>query len=318
MNLIRPLALFLHVLFLGSIAHAGTGVFSSDGNRVYLANGQLGVLDLSKPDRIDKLTTPTQIGEPISAVTRAGELILCLSQHHVASYNPRTREWKKITDATGGVKFLNMSYDPSNDRLLITKYPGPYEFYDGCGINLICMSLKDTSQTTVRSRGVGFVRGPCFTRDGSFYFSWFGDLWTGEIKMKDGSAWLVADRVAPLAWLRTDIERNYGSGIFEIALAGPKLYYHLKERGGTRFGSIESIMNPTELRETKAPQPHYHRVTDLLSSSIIVEFDAAATPFLCASPDGTKVFFVADNQCYLVENNGKPVRLPAKFDRMRQ
>ncbi len=307
----------LCVLGFISPVQAGTGVFSSDGNTVYLANGQLNVIDLAKPDHIDKITTPTQINEPIGAVTRAGDSILCLSQHHVASYNPKTREWKKITDATGSVKFLNMAYDSTRDRLVITKYPTDYAFYDGCSVNLVCLNLQDTSQTTVRSRGVGFVRGPSFDGQGRFFFSWLGDLWQGEIKMKDGAAWLVAHRVAAIALPETGIERGYGSGIFEIANAGNKIYFHSKERGGTSFGWIESINDPATgtYKDPDAPQGFGGR---LLSSAKVIDWNATATPFLAASPDGMKVFFVAGNKCYLIKDGGKPIQLPAKFERMRQ
>ncbi|MCE5230666.1 hypothetical protein LLG95_13885 [bacterium] len=312
---IPRLALFILFLAVIHSAHAGTGVFSSDGGTVYLANGQLGVLDLDKPDHIDRLTTPSQIGENIMAVTRAGDSILCLSQHHVASFNPKTREWKKITDAAGDVKFLNMAYDSTRDMLVITKYPTTYQFYDGCPVNLVCLNLKDTSQTTVRSRGVGFARGPAFDSRGHFFFSWLGDMWQGQIEMKDGEAWLVGSRAAALARPETAIASMYGWGIFEIAPAGTKLYFHNKQRGGTTFGAIMSIDSPAAARRDGAP---YGREAKLLSSVKVVNDTATATPFLCASPDGTKVFFIADNKCWLVEDRNKPRELPVKFERMRQ
>lgn len=303
---------FLILFLYSSTARAGTGVFSADGQQVFIADGQLKILDLSKPDHVDKVTTPSMIGERISAVARAGDSILCLSQHHVASFNPKTRDWKKITDATGDVKFLNMSFDSKSGLLLITKYPGDYAFYDGSAINLLCMNLNDTSPTTVRGRGVGFVRGPVFDAEGRLFFSWLGDLWFGAIQMKDGNAWLVGRRVLGLATHQTSIAGTHGAGIYELAPAASNLYFHIKERGGTTYGSIMSISNPAALQAPIGDNP-YARQIELLSSLKMIDAESALTPFLAASPDGTKIFFRSSKRYYLIEN-GKSRELPLKFE----
>ncbi len=42
---------------LVSPSRAGTAVFSEDGKTIYLADDALKMLDLAKPDRLEKITT---------------------------------------------------------------------------------------------------------------------------------------------------------------------------------------------------------------------------------------------------------------------
>lgn len=313
-------------------ARAADAVFSQDGGKVYFATGKLKMLDLAKPDHLDVLTSsPLFGGEDIIAITRADKgAILCLSEHHLAAYDPQTGKFTKKYDAATGEVLNELAFNSQDSILLVTMTVKAGNDTDVDKHKITCFRRADPKPIGVFSRRVFDMMAPIFDEQGNLYFSYRGDLWIGNVvfealekedRNKPGEERGVLNgiRVAPLARLETYEGTPMSLGVEEIAIAGSELYLHNQRLGGTGWGTILSMLKPEEEKDRNdrgykmKTGAHYQDFIRVLSSVKEIA-EAGETVYLCASPDGNKVFYyLRDNDVpsyWLIENGGKARRLP--------
>jgi hypothetical protein len=175
-----------------------------------------------------------------------------------------------------------------------------------------------------------------FSSDGELFFGGDGDLWQGSIALdqaQDGSSEihpeLDAVRSAPLATLETANGTPTQMGVSTIAIAKEMLYVHLSRLGGTGWGIIVRLRKPEKEGEVRANPnlPLDQEVENDLAqrlklygretASVEILGRNGSLSYLCASPDGNRVFFttntaltppdreqVREKKVYLIEDNG--------------
>jgi hypothetical protein len=318
-----------HILFISQIlfciliwkslpVQAASAVFSQDGNRIYIGGDNLSIIDLAHPDHIDKITSPSLFSrEEIDAVTLAhNETILCLSTHHVVAFDPKNHKFSKFYDAAASDTLQDLAYNPKNSLLLVTLMTESENDYGDEPFKAICFKASDPNPIKVISRMVGGIECPIFDSQGNLYFSWHGDLWQGGIELvlnndretdkvttqtltlgqaEKIEGWLMGDRIAPVARLKTADYAAWNMGVSEIAIADSRIYLAMHAMGHS-YGYLLSVARPSP--DIKHPdkdlsEKYFGDFIQELSS--IKEIPCHGIPSsLCSSPDGLKVFYISN------------------------
>lgn len=321
MRSLRLLYALLLFMFAGAgqVAHAARAGFTLDGKTIYLAAGKLKKLDLARPDHFDEITTsPLFGGEEIQAVTRLNDgRILCLSVHHLATFDPRSQKFERYYDRNlGSAEFDDVAVDPSRKILLVT-LEIPSRSWERLS-KLVCFQKDCPTSMGVFSRRISEMEGPIFDPHGNLYFSSHGDLWRGGVyleKLDDhGTSTptnmrgvLTGERIAPLARLETYEGTPVGTRVMEIAPAGRLIYIHTQRMYGSGWGSIMTMATPP-LDEAHDDGDYTDFITALSSIKVIDE--AGSATWLCVSADEKKIFYQAGRTHWLIENGRKPRKLP--------
>lgn len=323
-RLSRP-TLFLSLLVILSAfstpyTHAARAVFSADGTRIYFSASRLKMLELNHPEHFQILTSSTLWGEKIDAVARANDgNILCLTNHHLGSYDPQRRIFRPLRDANpADPNYDNLAVNPANGYILLTS-GSSYYTGEANKMKFWLLQPDDPSPMQVFSRRVFAMEGPIFDPQGRLYFSYQGDLWRGGIEMQklddDETSTpenlrgvLNAVRIAPLCRPETAEGTPEGTRVMEIAPAGPLIYIHTQRMYGTGWGSIFTIATPPESDESHGDGEYSDLIATLYS---IKEIDTAGTATcICVSPDGRTVFYKENRSFWVIRNGGKPEKLP--------
>lgn len=331
--------IFWFLVFASTLVIAGAGrangadaVFSQDGNRIFFAAGKLKALNLGQPKDLEKVTTSSLFGgEEIIDLTRmANGHILCMSAHHVVSYNPQDQQYAKVIDAPANQEFQELALNEKDSILLITLTVERQNEFGDEPLQAFCLRPGDPVPLKIYSRRVGAIQDPIFDSHGVLYFSWHGDLWRGKLGVKAGDwpdqtathlmangqrvklrAILSAIRIAPLGRLETTEFNTQGTGVRSLAFSGSKIYVQVQRINGSGWGSLFTVDRPNKSVDEKIDYwgGNYEDFIEVLSSVKVID-KIETTSFLCASSDGKKVFYHIGRDYWLIENNKKPRKLP--------
>jgi hypothetical protein len=306
--------------------------FSRDGSHVYaidLETSNLLDINLEK-NAISTIDLGTSIDhKPIMSVgtAKSGDLLLATPKS-AWSCNPASKACKKLCNASEGVQFAAIAYDPKSGGILFstrTDFDYPAQSNDNAEPAMFLPA--DTKEPKpVWSRRVGLLDGIAFAPDGQLFFGYRGDLWMGSIASqedKEEFPWLLdAIRCAPLATFETTMATPTQVGVFSVAVAKQMLYVHLHRMFGTGEGNVVRLPRPHDASSDEAEDEVRERMRLYSKETGAVEVLGynGTVSYLCASQDGRHVFFTDgvlgpdhDTKAYLVENNGKPREIKLKL-----
>ncbi|MDR3401626.1 MAG: hypothetical protein P4L99_03925 [Chthoniobacter sp.] len=332
----RPLLLLAVFLALATNqVLAADAAFSKDGHFVYLldyrtpqAVARVIVVDVDKQavSELDfgKQTNRQQIRG--LGVSNAGHLLFTTEQAAWA-YHFEKKSCAKLAVPPKDARFLDLAYNRKNSSLLFSTRIGSGPPFEG---GALILERDGNAPVPMWMRRVGFLTCMAFTPDGDLFFGTRGDLWHGTVQKGDPGDprpfWLEGVRSAPLATLETSEGTPTETGVFQIAVAGTKLYVHLHRIGGSGTGNVIRLTRPPETTvDAEDELPHRLAMYTQAISSVEILAENGTYSYLCASPDGRRVFFRGaakpENedkpyQFYLVEDNGQPrllnIELPAR------
>jgi len=315
----------------GSAAVLAT--FSRDASHVYaidLETSNLFDIDLQK-NAVSTINLGASIdNKSIMSVGtgKSGDLLVA-TPRAAWSCNPASKACKKLCSAPEGVQFAAMAYDPKSGGILFsarTDFDYPAQTNDSEDPAMF-LAAGAKEPKPVWSRRVGFLNGIAFAPDGQLFFGYHGDLWMGSIAYQEENEetpWrLDAIRCAPLATFETTDATPLQAGVFSVAVAKQMLYVHLHRMFGTGEGNVVRLPRPGNASPDDAEDvvAKRMRLYSKETGAVEVLVDNGTISYLCASPDGRRVFFTSgvlgkeheDTKAYLVENNGKPREIKLKL-----
>lgn len=304
-------------------ARASQAVFSKDATHVYLANQDfihpqpvLVDVDLNAPEQKKIVLTNFMGPQNIEAVSRLpdGRLAL-LTEGQLWLYDAGKNTCVKFFTAPKHTHFYDVACNPADGAFLIcTTMENTESKVDEEEISgSLWLSADGKKSARVFMRRVDYgMQGIVFDSKGGLHFSVHGDLWDGTLAMDWKNEYhpvvLVAERVAPLATLETYEGTPEQMGADDTAIAGDWIYTHVRRMGGSGWGTMVRL-KVTKPEKAEGELPLQWKIYgDALRSVEFLE-DNPSGSYLCASEDGTKVFFTTHNDpasARLVENNGKP------------
>lgn len=318
-------------------AHGSGAVFSGDGNFVYVAADPLLRLDLSRPNRFDAVETSTLFGgETVHDVARDTRgNILCVTAHHLVSFNPKTEFFTKLCDAPGTSTLREVACNPRDSLILVTLDTQSTEDFGNAPFAAICLLPGREGAIAVSSRMTGRIDAPAYDAYGNLYFGWRGDLWQGFISIGNADEWpgsagsapvkigpgdkavayLMGDRIAPIARLRTVRGAAWNTGVFNIAIAADRFYLGMHAMGHEyAYLLMMARPDPTIDRPNPdLPEDNYQDFFDLMETVVKVPGDTLGYDMLCISPDGRRIFYNGNpGSYYLIDTDYPPRRLPVK------
>lgn len=329
----------LLALSLPAPARAAQSAFSPDGRHVYIADGTLTDLDLQS-GRATPVAIPQEVtGQKVDviAITGAGAgRLALLTPRWLIEFTPATRQFKALPAEPGaGLDFTDLAWNPADGYLYLTA-TSPMASATPPRCELLCLVTATHKLVPVKMRRVDWLQAPVFDARGHFFYSVHGDLWEGGLEYDETPlhaeapagqkpvtfkmpTWLTGERVAPLARLETQVGNSGSTGVYEIAPATDGLIIHTKRIGGSGWGKILRLATPEAEAERKDGE--YQDFLRILASARIIGENGTLAQ-LCASPDGSKVFYrahawvggkPADAQNYwLIENGGEPKKITAQ------
>lgn len=343
---VRVLMAVVCALVVQVCAHGSGAVFSGNGNFVYVAADPLLRLDLSRPNHFDEVATSTLFGgESVDAVTRDPRgNIICVTRHHIVSYDPKTEFFTKIYDSPTSQVLEDAACNPKDSLLLVMVASKETEDFGDAPFRAICFRAGSDKPIQVRSRMTGQIDGPVFDSYGALYFGWGGDLWQGSIYIDDEDtiesdrardpkkgtppslaisepiASVMGDRIAPVARRRTAWYASWNMGVFNIAVGQDHLFLGMSAMGHQKKYLL------TMLRPDPTIAHPDHQLSDesfddfiaTLSTVQSIPVGILGLDMLCASPDGRRVFYNTNSlssnpqEYYLIENGLPPRKLPVK------
>jgi hypothetical protein len=304
-------------------ATASNATFSKDSNHVYLVRqdmngGGLIDVDLNKKS-CRQIDLDLAVGEPIEDLTlsNAGFVVLATKQS-VWSCDPSKAAWAKVCDAPKGIAIRGIAYDPKTEDILAT---GIFEKSDSDADEWSILRLPkgENKWISVRARNGTEVGHPVFAADGTLFFAYFGDLWSGVIATADET--LVACRCAALGFLIDQNTSPASSGVRDIAVAKDSIYTNYGRLNGSGWGSLIRFRRPPPLAtlddgdwQISVDAMDWKQRQAELGS--VEEISESTSNFLCASRDGSLVFFAStsggSDDVFLVRHDGKPAQIEIK------
>jgi hypothetical protein len=306
--------------------------FSRDASHVYaidLETSNLFDINLEK-NAISTIDLGASIDrKPIMSVgtAKAGDLLVA-TPRAAWSCKPASKVCKKLCNAPEGIQFAAMAYDPKSGGILFSTrtdfdYPAQTN-HDADPAMFLAAGAKEAK--AVWSRRVGLLDGIAFASDGELFFGYRGDLWVGSIGSQEDNEetpWLLdAIRCAPLATFETTMATPTQVGVFSVAIAKQMIYVHLHRMFGTGEGNIIRLPMPGNASSEESDNEVRDRMRLYSKETGAVEVLTynGTISYLCASPDGRRVFFTDgvlgpehETKAYLVENNGKPREIKLKL-----
>jgi hypothetical protein len=306
--------------------------FSRDASHVYaidLETSNLFDVNLEK-NTISTIDLGSSIDhKPVMSVgtDKSGDLLVA-TPRAAWSCKPATKACKKLCSAPEGIQFAAMAYDPKGGGILFSTrtdfdYPAQTN-HDVDPAMFLAAGAKEPR--AVWSRRVGLLDGIAFAPGGGLFFGYRGDLWLGSIASQEDNEetpWLLdAIRCAPLATFETTMATPTQVGVFSVAIARQMVYVHLHRMFGTGEGNVVRLPMPDNAssEESETEVRDRMRLYSKETGAVEVLTYNGTISYLCASPDGRRVFFTDgvlgpehDAKAYLVENNGKPREIKLKL-----
>jgi hypothetical protein len=313
MNTIFRVAMLLALAAARSVA--ADAAFSRDGKRVYLLEfdtPKLTVIDIENQSA-SKLDLGAFTGhQPILAVSvsSSGNLLF-ITKRDAWAYSFEKKSCVKLCSVAEGTEFDDLAYGLKSGAILFSIRTGEEH-------GALFLTRDATKPLPVFMRRVSYLEGITFSERGELFFGTHGDLWQGSIEAdrddpQKPRGVLVAARCAPLATLETYVGTPMQIGVRCVAVAGEKIYVHVHRMGGSGWGNIVRLRKP-EVDAEDSLRARLKLYAKELSSVEILEDNGSAS-YLCASPDGKRVFFTtgrADSEhteFFLVENNEEPLAM---------
>jgi hypothetical protein len=305
------------LVFLGSVSYciAGDAVFSNDGERVYVISDvdskpAVEEIDLNKKSTQKISLTQLDSSDGLRGITCTNEnRIFCTTAKAVWSFEPESGRQTKIHDASTGVSFWRIAYDPKMQRVFVTTDDREHPVF----------TFNDSAEwIPVRMRRHPYPSCLVFAANGELFFAAYGDLWCGEIRTDkiDGQDdfSIAAYRCAPLATLETQNTTPAEIGVADIGVNRDTVYVQLSRMGGSGDGWFARLPRAKVTRdsdgeiemfyEPKERLPIYEK--SLRSLEILGEDFRAGS--ICVSLDETRVHYVLHDKHWLV-TNGKTEEL---------
>jgi hypothetical protein len=307
--------------------------FSRDGSHVYVIDFEtLHLLDI---DLQKNVVSTVDLGASIDkksiisvGTAKSGDLLVATTTA-AWSCKPASKACKKLCSAPEGVQFAAMAYDPKSGGILFstrTDFDWPAQNNNDADPAMF-LAAGTKEPKPVWSRRVGFLDGIAFATDGHLFFGYHGDLWMGSIAAQEEneeSPWLLdAIRCAPLATFETTNATPTQVGVFSVAVAKQMLYVHLHRMFGTGEGNVVRLPKPDSGSSGEGEDQVSERMRLYSKETGAVEVLGynGTESYLCASPDGGRVFFTdgvlgkdhEDTKAYLVEKNGKRREIKLKL-----
>jgi hypothetical protein len=306
--------------------------FSRDGSHVYAIDLETSnLLDINlKKNAISTIDLGASIDHKsiMSLGTAKSGDLLVATPSAAWSCDPRSKACKKLCGAPEGVQFAAMAYDPKSGGILFstrTDFDYPAQSNDSADPAMFLPAGAKESKP-VFSRRIGVLDGIAFAPDGQLFFGYRGDLWVGSIAPQEDNEefpWLLDGiRCAPLATFETTMATPTQVGVFSVAVAKQMLYVHLHRMYGTGEGNVVRLPMPNDASSDEAEDEVRERMRLYSKETGAVEVLTynGTISYLCALPDGRRVFFTDgvlgpdhDTKAYLVENNGKPREIKLKL-----
>jgi hypothetical protein len=294
---------------------AGDAAFSSDGERVYLISDidskpAVEEIDLNKKTIRKILLTQLESSDSLRGITCADKnRFFCTTGKAVWSFEPQSGRLTRIRDASIGVSFWQIAYDPKMQRVFVTTDDREHPVF----------TFKNPGEwIPVRMRRHPYPSCLAFAANGELFFAAYGDLWCGEIQTDkiDGQDYfsIAAYRWAPLATLETQNATPAEIGVADIGVNRDAVYLQLSRMGGSGDGWFARLPRPTVKRDTEGEMEMSYQPKERLpiylkalhSLEILGEDSRAGS--ICVSLDGTRVHYILHGKHWLV-TNGKTEEL---------
>lgn len=323
------LLVFTFLLLENAETFAADAVFSADGWKIYFANaamygdhpGVMKVLDLDEPTRLKIIVAADSFGgEPINTVDRATDgSIRCLSDHHLARFDPRSETFAPFFASENADETFEDLAVNLKDVLILVSSRVEVTKTDR-DLKLICFQPGNPKPLDVFCRRVFNLAAPVFDVDGTLYFASDGDLWEGGVYLElpepdaTGNLWpargvLYGNRIAPLARRETYVGTPVGTTIREIAPVGRYIYVQTGRWGGSGWGTTLRLDKPAPGADH--PDGEHADFIAILAGVKVVDRTGGRS-WLCASPNGSRIFYWNDHKYCLIGKNGEPKLLPLK------
>lgn len=280
------------------IAECAPAAFSDDGNHVYLLGSALphgSVLDINLTDFTAKKLSLGVTAE-VRAVANAPQAILFVTEKSLYRLPLPSGEAGKICDAPAGCLLDDVACNRAQHGILLSARTKDFRDWPA-------FYLKEQSRTPapIVTRRVNALASAVFDRDGHLFFVSNGDIWEGSVEppseFSDRSS-VEASRFAPVALLETANTTPNSTGAHELAVAGRTIYTHMRRMGGSGWGEVISVRWPEEPKTDTGNTPSVEsgvkaNIEEFKSAlgALRVYGDNSRASYLCASPDGRKVFF---------------------------
>jgi len=299
-------------------ALAAQATFSKDGNSVFYSplEGASLVQAHLNPFREETIDLEKFVGDQdvyeVSLRTSDGA-ILFGTRTQIWAYHPNSKKAEKLAEAPRGVLLDDIAYDPSTEGVIVTALyqSEPHTPFDHPSLWWLGKGSRDFTQIVLNR--VGQLEGLAVTQSGEVFFGCEGDLWHGVVAADEDAVAaghagsLVAYRYAPMASRETFPGPPTQVGVRNVAIAGSKIYAHIRRLGDTGWGSIVRVNAPKGVDPNEACGDTLDRRLEtyreaLASAELVMKSNHRGR--LCASADGHRVFFTVENEPFLVENDG--------------
>jgi hypothetical protein len=356
----RTFGIVLLVALSLARSFASDATFSKDGKHVYAIEfaspvdktPQLFDIDIEKQSASKIDLGPLINNKPIVAVStsNSGELLVATPQGAWLC-NMEKKSCRRLCDAPKGLEFKEMAYNPANGSVLLSTRD-ELAFNEKPDLNpyraAFVLEHGEGNLFPVYTGRVEYLDGMAFSPRGDLFFGSRGDLWQGSVGEVDiinkgrkelgkrplppqpgepaQYASLAARRCAPLATLESHRISPAQIGVGKVAIADRLVYLHLHPMYGSGFGAIARLPIPprwpSEDEDGDSLDERLKLYVNQASSIEAIGYNEDYSSWLCASPDGKRVFFRGALDpgtgrqgygFYLIENNGKPRELNVKL-----
>ena len=302
------------------VASAAAAAFCADGSAVYAISVKENTLDRICEEEGTLTQVHIDLGGRqgcfygISRSDKGGFFLV--TEHRIWHWKPgdKTAEFVKL--APKRVTFDGIACSPKNGALLVfgtfAKAGQPY--------GQPCLFGMSNRHSPLAGVWLRHLTAPVdcaeFLRDGSLLFGTEGDLWHGELVIEapdkgqpDGRGELVAYRYAPVAERFNDNGTSSQEGVSAIAAGAKMAYVAISRMSGSGWGHLSRLNLPEPAKD--ASFAIRNGVKDSVRALASVEEleDNPSCPFLCASPDGKRIYFTdrwgPDRHHYLCEDDGE-------------
>jgi hypothetical protein len=294
-------------------SYGAAAAFSDDGEHVYLLGKSLPKGTVLDVDLTSFTTKELSMGvsNEVHGIANAPRALLFVTEKSLYRHPLPTGEVAKLCDAPAGSYFEDVACNRAKHGILLLCHTKDFRDWPA-----YYLREQESKPTSLVLRRVKALVGAVFDRDGHLFFSSGGDLWQGDITTPsepEEPPAVEADRFAPVALLETANTTPNSTGARELAVAGRTVYAHMTRIGGSGWGEMISVSWPPEPRMEKSKESSSKSPV----TANVETFKSALAPFrnygsnkaasyLCASPDGRKVFFATRYEDD--DPNPKPLR----------
>ena len=283
---------------LSTVTHAADAAFTDDGKSVY-ALGRPGL------ERIDLATgeiakvTPEGLDD-ISAICRAGDgTFYLVTEAALWRWKPEAGPALSVLKPLKeGQSFEDVASDPKTGRILIIGREDVPDDVSRC--RLFFKPDPDHAMMRVRLRHLDAeITGAEFLPDGSLLFGAQGDLWHGvtsvEPSDEPGNAYgvITAYRYAPMGERYTYPGTPSETGVCAIAAGADHVFVHMHRIHGSGWGHLAWLKLPDPITDGDFVTRNSVEDSIRVLQSVKKLEDNGSCSYLCASPDGKRVYFTS-------------------------